>query len=38
MLTAMGMEKWPRSMIAILVMISIVHYALGTLFLSRFLA
>lgn len=38
MLTAMGIEKWPRSVIAILVMISVVQYALGTLFLSSVLA
>ena len=38
MLTALGIKSWPRWVIGLVVLISIVHYVLGTLFLSRILA
>ena len=38
MLTAIGIRKWPGWVITILVLVSIVHYIVGTLFLSGFLA
>ena len=38
MLTALGIRGWPRWVIGLMVLISIVHYALGTLFLSGILA
>lgn len=38
MLTALGIRGWPRWVIGLMVLISIVHYVLGTLFLSGILA
>ena len=38
MLTALGIKSWPRWVIGLVVLISIVHYVLGTLFLSEILA
>jgi len=37
-LTALGITRWPRSIVVLLVLVSIVHYVLGTLFLSGILA
>jgi hypothetical protein len=38
MLTALGIRSWPRLIIGLLVLVSIGHYVLGTLFLSGILA
>lgn len=38
MLTAAGIRKWPRVVVTALVLISIAHYILGTLFLCRIVA
>ena len=38
MLTALGIKSWPRLIIGLLVLVSIGHYVLGTLFLSGILA
>jgi hypothetical protein len=38
MLTALGIKSWPRCVIGLVVLISIVHYVLGTLFLIGILA
>jgi len=38
MLTALGIKGWPRWVVGLLVLVSIVHYVLGTLFLSGILA
>ncbi len=37
-LTALGIGRWPRWIVALLVIVSIAHYALGTLFLSGILS
>jgi len=38
MLTAFGIRGWPRWVVGLLVLVSVVHYVLGTLFLSGILA
>ncbi len=38
MLTALGIGTWPRWIVGVLVLVSVVHYVLGTLFLSGVLA
>ncbi len=37
-LTALGIKTWPRWIVGVLVLVSIVHFVLGTLFLSGVLA
>jgi hypothetical protein len=37
-LTSLGIEHWPRWIVGLLVIVSIAHYALGTLFLSGILS
>ena len=38
MLTAIGIRKWPNWVVTLLVLVSIAHYVLGSLFLCRVLA
>lgn len=38
MLTALGIKTWPRWIVGVLVLVSIVHYVLGTMFLSGLLS
>jgi hypothetical protein len=38
MLTAFGINRWPRWVVTVLVIVSVIHYSLGTLYLSSVLA
>jgi hypothetical protein len=38
LLTAIGIRRWPRWLIAILTVVSIVHYVVGALYLARFVS